>query len=163
MVKKILIALGILVVLIQFVRPAKNLSGDTQYAISTDYLVPEEISTILRSACYDCHSNTTRYPWYAEIQPAGWWLANHVREGKEELNFSDFTSLSVAVQYKKFEEIAELVEERAMPLPSYTWLGLHPDAKLSDDQRLLVISWANEQMNALRREYPADKLILKRD
>ncbi len=162
MIKKILIALAIVLVLIQFVRPEKNLSGDNTYAIETKYNVPPEVATLLEGACNDCHSNTTRYPWYANVQPAAWWLANHVKEGKQHLNFSEFTKRRIAVQNHKLEEIAEQVKEKEMPLPSYTYFGLHPDANLTDEQRATLTLWAQSQMAMIAAKYPPDSLVLKR-
>lgn len=162
MIKKIIIALAIVLVLIQFVRPEKNLSGDNTYAIEKAYNVPPEISTLLEGACYNCHSNTTEYPWYSNIQPVAWWLANHVKDGKKHLNFSEFTKRRIAVQNHKLEEIAEQVKEKEMPLPSYTYLGLHPEAKLTDEQRATLTLWAQSQMAMIAAKYPADSLVLKR-
>lgn len=162
MIKKIFIALAIVLVLIQFVRPEKNLSGDNTHAIETAYNVPPEVSTLLEGACYNCHSNTTEYPWYSNIQPVAWWLADHVNEGKRELNFSNFTSRRIAVQNKKFKEIAQQVKEKEMPLPSYTYMGLHPEAKLTDEQRATLTLWAQSQMAMIAAKYPADSLVLKR-
>lgn len=158
--KYILYALLGALVIMQFIRPEKNLSGNETHDITQKYPVPDEVMALLKPACYDCHSNTTRYPWYAEIQPVGWWLAQHVKEGKKGLNFSTFTSRKVAVQNHKFEEIIEMVKEGDMPLKSYTWT--HGDAKLSDEQRALITSWAQAMMDTLQRQYPADSLILKR-
>ena len=162
MIKKILIALAIVLVLIQFVRPEKNLSGENQHNISTKYNVPPEVATLLEGACNDCHSNTTQYPWYANVQPLAWWLANHVEEGKEHLNFSTFTSRRVAVQQHKLEEIVEMVKEREMPLPSYTWFGLHPEAKLTQEQRQTLTLWAQSQMAINSARFPPDSLVLRR-
>ncbi len=159
---KILLALLGILVVIQFFRPAKNISNDQRYDISTKYTVPEEVAGILKGACNDCHSNLTTYPWYANIQPVAWWLADHVEEGKQHLNFSTFTSRKVAIQNHKLEEIAEMVESQEMPLPSYTTLGLHSTANLSDAQRQTLINWAKAQMDTLKVHYPADSLILKR-
>ncbi|TAK37392.1 MAG: cytochrome C [Saprospiraceae bacterium] len=162
MKKKILLALLATLVIIQFIRPEKNLSGDQTFSISKKYDVPAEVATMMEGACYNCHSNKTEYPWYANVQPVAWWLADHVNEGKKELNFSNFTSRKIAVQNKKFKEIAEQLEEKEMPLPSYTWLGLHPEANLTEAQRQTLIAWAKTQMDTLKAQYPADSLILKR-
>ncbi len=162
MIKKVIIGLVSLLVLIQFFRPEKNLSDDRTNDISTKYQITPELNTLLQVACNDCHSNQTTYPWYAEIQPMGWWLNRHVTEGKDELNFSSFTKLPIAVQNHKLEEIKEMVEEKEMPLPSYTWLGLHKEANLSADQRELIINWASSQMDSLKKQYPPDSLVLKR-
>ncbi|MFM8485102.1 MAG: heme-binding domain-containing protein, partial [Bacteroidota bacterium] len=92
------------------------------------YAVPENVMAVLKPACYDCHSNQTRYPWYAGIQPVAWWLAEHVNDGKRHLNFDEFTTRKIAVQNHKLEEIIEMVKEEEMPLGSYTWT--HADARL---------------------------------
>lgn len=162
MAKKILLALLVILVLIQFIKPERNLSNDDTYGVATKYPMPEDVKTLLKGACNDCHSNLTEYPWYANVQPTAWWLANHVNEGKEHLNFSNFTKLPVAVQNHKFEEIIETVKEGEMPLGSYTWFGLHPSAKLTDEQRAVITGWAQANMDSLKAQYPADSLVLKK-
>ncbi len=162
MLKKILLGLLAVMVIIQFFRPEKNDSNDQQNHVSTKYEVPAEVATILKGACDDCHTNKTEYPWYANVQPAAWWLAGHVEDGKRHLNFSDFTTRRIAVQNHKFEEVVEMVEEKEMPLPSYTWLGLHPEAKLTDQQRQTLVNWAKAQMDTLKANYPADSLVMRR-
>lgn len=162
MKKKIFLGLLAIFVIIQFIRPEKNNSDDRTYDISTAYQVPQNVASVMKAACNDCHSNHTRYPWYSNIQPIGWWLNNHIEHGKGHLNFSAFTSKRVAVQNHKFEEIVEMVEEKKMPIPSYTNFGLHPEANLSDDQRQALIDWSEKQMEALAEKYPTDSLILRR-
>lgn len=158
------IALGLLAVLaiLQFFRPEKNLSNDRTYDLTTAYAVPDEVQHLLKVACNDCHSNQTRYPWYSEIMPLGWWLNDHVEDGKGHLNFSEFTTRSIAVQNHKLEEIIETVEEHEMPLESYTALGLHAEADLTDAQRERIVAWARAQMELLAATYPADSLVLRR-
>lgn len=160
--KKIATIVVVLLIFIQFFKPERNLSDDQSHHISTKYAFPEEIAAISKAACDDCHSNKTTYPWYANVQPAAWWLSNHVNEGKKHLNFSEFTIRRIAVQNHKLEEIVEMVEEGEMPLKSYTWLGLHPDAKLTQDQKSKLITWAKAQMDTIKAHYPADSLILKK-
>ncbi len=114
--KIILIVLLILLILIQFIRPAKNRSESiSANDISIQYAVPDSIQHILKVACNDCHSNNTRYPWYAEIQPVAWWLNDHVVNGKKDLNFSEFTKYRIRKQYRKLEEINDLVKECNAP------------------------------------------------
>lgn len=156
--KKIGIALAIIIVVIQFIRPEKNISGNETYAIQTKYDLPNDVENIMQLSCYDCHSNTTKYPWYSNVQPAAWFLANHVNDGKKHLNFSEFTNIPLFVQNHKLEEIKEMVEEKEMPLSSYTYFGLHPEANLTDAQRQKIIDWADSQMNFLKQTYPADSL-----
>ncbi|HJW29190.1 MAG TPA: heme-binding domain-containing protein [Saprospiraceae bacterium] len=158
MIRKIFIALLAILVIIQFFRPKRNDSGIHDHAITDKYPMPAEVSTLFKNACYNCHSNTTAYPWYANVQPVAWWLADHIREAKQHLNFDDFTGRRIAFQNHKLEEIAENIEEKEMPLPSYTWLGLHPEAHLTQDQRQLMIDWAKAMMDTLKNQYPVDSL-----
>lgn len=156
--KKIAIALAIILIVIQFIRPEKNISGNETFAIQTKYNLPNDVENILQVSCYDCHSNTTKYPWYSNVQPAAWFLADHVNDGKKHLNFSEFTNMPLFVQNHKLEETKEMVEEKEMPLSSYTYFGLHPEANLTDAQRQKIIDWADSQMNYLKQTYPADSL-----
>lgn len=162
MLKKILLGLGAILVIIQFIRPEKNLSDDQTYAVATKYAVPDNVKSILKVACDDCHSNKTEYPWYANIQPVAWFLDHHVTDGKRHLNFSNFTSRPVAYQNHKFEETIEMIKENEMPLPSYTYFGLHSGAKLTEDQKQILIKWAETNMDSLKAQYPADSLIMRR-
>ncbi len=162
MIKKISIGLLAVFIVIQFFQPEKNTSDDQTNHISGKYEISGEVSAILKNACNDCHSNKTEYPWYASIQPVGWWLANHVNDGKRHLNFSEFTSRKIAYQNHKLEEIIEEVDEDKMPLPSYTNLGLHPEANLTAEQKKTLTDWAKNQMELLKANYPADSLILRR-
>lgn len=161
-VKKIFIAIIVLLVVIQFFRPDKNNSNEETYSIATKYDVSAKLNGILKTSCTDCHSNKTEYPWYANLQPVAWWLDHHITDGKGHLNFSEFTKLPIAVQNHKFEEIVEMVEKHEMPLPSYTYLGLHKEANLSEEQRNIIIDWAKLQMAGLKAKYPADSLVMKR-
>lgn len=162
MTKKILLGLGIVLIAIQFIRPEKNESNDKTYDISTKYVIPANVNHLLEVACNDCHSNKTTYPWYSQIQPVAWWMNDHVEEGKKELNFSTFASRPIAVQNHKFEETIEMIDEKEMPLASYTFLGMHKEANLSDEDRKAIIDWAKAQMDTLKANYPADSLVLKR-
>ena len=166
MLKKILTGLGVLVVValivIQFIRPEKNNSDVRTNDITTAYTIPAEVNQLLEVSCFDCHSNNTRYPWYAKVQPVGWWLNDHITEGKRHLNFSDFTGAPLFVQNHRFDEIIETVEKKEMPLRSYTYLGMHSDADLSDAQRQMIMDWAKEQMTYLQNNYPADSLAFPR-
>ncbi|WP_276134601.1 heme-binding domain-containing protein [Polluticoccus soli] len=141
MLKKVLIVLLILLVAIQFIRPERNQSNaQSPNDITSHYDVPANIQLVLQKACYDCHSNSTKYPWYTNIQPVGLWLQNHVDEGKEHLNFSEFASYNKKKQAHKLEEVGETVEGGEMPLSSYTII--HHEAKLSKEDRDLLLAWA---------------------
>lgn len=149
MKKRILIAAGVLLVAIQFIRPARNTgSADGPQDITHAVAVPAPVLTMLKTACYDCHSNQTAYPWYATIQPVGLWLGHHVDEGKEELNFSEFATYAPKRMAHKLEEIAEEVEEGHMPLPAYTLI--HTDAKLTEAQVSELTAWAKAQQQQVQ-------------
>jgi len=148
-------------IVIQFFRPAKNKAeGISNNYISKLYPVPEDVQTILKTSCYDCHSNNTVYPWYAEVQPVTWWLDDHIKDGKKDLNFNDFASYSIRRQYKKLEEINELVKEDEMPLDSYLWI--HKDAKLNEQQKLTLANWVTAVRDTMKATYPPDSLVRKK-
>jgi hypothetical protein len=157
--KPILWTLLVLLLLIQFISPEKNQSNDQANHIRTKFPIPEQVENILEVACYDCHSNYTRDPWYAKVQPIGFWLAGHVKNGKRKFNFSELAGRRVALQNHKMEEFVEMVEEDKMPLMSYTWT--HSDARLSDAQKQLLISWAQAVQDSLKLRYPADSLRMR--
>jgi len=158
-----IIYIAILVFLVlQFFQIEKQNPENLSSNIFSKYETQADIKNILKKACFDCHSNETRYPWYSYVQPFGWWLQHHVEEGREHLNFSDFTSRRIASQNHKFEEIIELVKSKEMPIPSYTWLGMHKEANLTDEERSMLTSWAQMQMDLLANSYPADSLVIKR-
>ncbi|MCB0697265.1 MAG: heme-binding domain-containing protein [Chitinophagaceae bacterium] len=150
MAKKIMYGLLAVLVVIQFIRPQKNVSEiPSQNDIRVQHPLPGNVESILKRACFDCHSNNTEYPWYTNIQPVGWWLQNHINEGKEELNFSEFATYSAKKADHKLHEVVEMVEEKEMPLSSYTLI--HKDAILTAQETETLINWANQ----LRQEiYP---------
>lgn len=137
-----------LLILIQFIRPEKN-SGEiyTESFICNVVDVPENVEQILRVSCYDCHSDSTVYPWYANVQPIAWWLEDHIKDGKDELNFSTFKKRKLKGQLKKLQEIAKLVEKREMPLESYTYI--HKDAILNEAQIKLIRNWTKKSYDKL--------------
>lgn len=140
--RKILLALLVVFLLMQFVRTTGN-SGEANGAndISHVVKVPASVQQILAVSCYDCHSDHTDYPWYARIQPLGFWLEHHVNEGKRELNFSQFATYSLKRQKHKLKELKEQLEEGEMPLSSYTLI--HKNAKLAADQIALLNAWVD--------------------
>lgn len=124
----------------QFVQPQKNRTEVLGNAdISKVYNVPPKLHQTLMKKCYDCHSNNTRYPWYVNIQPIGWWLAAHVHDGKEELNFSEFKNYPAKRAAHKLEEIGEVTEDGSMPLKAYTLF--HKDAELNAEDKQAIKEW----------------------
>lgn len=143
MLKKIVVLLLVLIVVAQFIRPAKNVSTAAgPNDIATKHPVPADVSALLQRACYDCHSNNTKYPWYAEVQPAGWWLASHVNDGKRHLNFSEFAAYTPKRAKTKAGEIVDEVEQLKMPMKSYTLM--HPEARLTPAEIKLITTWAED-------------------
>ena len=158
MFKKIMLVLLAALVVIQFIHPKKNTSeGPQSNYIGNNYAVPTDVKSIMEKACNDCHSNNTRYPWYAKIQPVDWWLNTHVLDGKKEINFDEFSNRSPRYQYRKMEEVIEQVKEREMPLKSFTWT--HKDARLTSIEREKMTGWAQSVMDAMKVKYPVDSLI----
>ncbi len=146
-----LVLLAILVVL-QFFRPTKNISPGVQANSITNLVaIPTDVNAILQKACYDCHSNNTKYPWYAEVMPVGYFLANHVKDGKRHFNFDEFATYKPKRALKKLDEVAEETEHGAMPMDNYTWL--HKEAKLTVPEKNAVINWAKTAQTSLQTKY----------
>ncbi|MEO6584573.1 MAG: heme-binding domain-containing protein [Ferruginibacter sp.] len=160
--KILLVALLFIFILLQLMpRPVKN--NDANVGANNILLTnmpPLEVQQILKNSCNDCHSNFTNYPWYSKIQPVAWWLGDHIKDGKRELNFSEFGSYSLRKQYRKLEEITKQVNEGEMPLTSYT--NIHRNAILSTAEKKLLTSWANSEYDKMTKAYPADSLKRKR-
>lgn len=138
--KKILIALLVVLVVLQFFQIDKT---NPVVDESKDFLktqnTPEEIASIIKTSCYDCHSNENKYPWYSNVQPAGWFLKDHIDEGRRELNFSTFTDYELKRQDHKLEECIEYIEKDEMPLGSYTLV--HREAALTEAQKNILIDY----------------------
>ena len=160
MIRKILLILLAGLIIIQFIHPKKNRAeGPQPNYMGNVHAVPDNVRSILTKACNDCHSNNSRYPWYAKLQPVHWWLNNHIKEGKEHLNFDEFTNRNLRYQYHKMEEVEEMVEENHMPLDSYTWT--HKDAVLTPEEKSLLINWSVDVRKQMETKYPKDSLIRK--
>lgn len=138
--KYIIYVLLALLIIIQFIPSSLP---ENSSVVENDILVtenaPEEISEILHKACYDCHSNQTAYPWYSHVAPVSWLIARDTRKGREELNFSEWDTLSKRSKIKILNEMAEEVEEKNMPLKIYT--VVHRDAVLSDAEIASISNW----------------------
>ncbi|MEZ4857188.1 MAG: heme-binding domain-containing protein [Flavobacteriaceae bacterium] len=126
-------------VVIQFIRPEKNIGGYESVAFFEAETKPSvEVKAILKANCYDCHSNHTIYPWYAEIAPASFWLADHVKDGKKHFNVSEWEHYSAKKKDHKLEELFEEVEKGEMPLDSYTWIH----GNISKEEQKMLMQWA---------------------
>lgn len=148
MLKKILLGLLIVLIIAQFIQPPKNKgAAATTSDITHAVQIPDSVMFLLKTACYDCHSNSTNYPWYSKITPVNWWLKNHIDDGKKHLNFSVFKEYDLKKQDHKLEEIIETVKEHEMPLKSYLWI--HSEARLTDSQRATITTWASNARAAI--------------
>lgn len=147
-VKKIGMMISIVLVAIQFIQPARNKSvQEMPTDFSRNVAISPEVDALLKTACYDCHSNNTRYPWYTYVQPAGWIMSKHISNGKKELNFNEFGTYSSRRQQSKLKSIADQVNDDEMPLPSYRWL--HKTARLSIKNKALIIDWATKARDSI--------------
>lgn len=138
-------------IVLQFFRIEKdNTDSDPAQDFIAITQPEEELAQILRTSCYDCHSNKVNYPWYTNIAPFSWWIKKHVNEGREELNFSEWGSFKDRRKDKKLKESIEMVKEGEMPLDSYTWI--HKGAKLSEGQKQKLYAFFTSLRN-----YESDK------
>ncbi|WP_082830890.1 heme-binding domain-containing protein [Cochleicola gelatinilyticus] len=138
-IKFLLVLALVALVVIQFIRPEKNNGGyETVLAFEKETKPSVKVAAILKETCYDCHSDQTQYPWYAEIAPISFWLDEHIEHGKGHFNVSAWDTYSVKKKDHKLEELIEMVEDGEMPLDSYTWM--HDD--LSEENKKLILQWA---------------------
>lgn len=155
--KIILIVLLVVLIIIQFIRPVENKNEEiAQHQITAAYPVPDNIMKNLKVSCYDCHSNTTVYPFYWKIQPVAWFLNNHIEDGKRHLNFSIFTTYPLWRQHENFKDIVNQLKKDEMPLTSYTLI--HRNAILTPQEKQDMEDWATAQMKEMEAKYPADSL-----
>lgn len=133
---KIIIAILVIAALaIQFVPVSR-----TNPPVTGEISAPEEVMTIFKTSCYDCHSNESVWPWYSYVAPVSWLVAHDVEDGREEMNFSEWASYSAEDKKDLTEEIWEEVEEDHMPL--WFYLILHPGAKLSAEDKEILKGWS---------------------
>jgi Haem-binding domain len=151
-IKKIILwgvaGLAALFILIQFIQPAH-----TNPPVKSDFLTatkaPENIAAMYHAACYDCHSDETRWPWYSHVAPMSWQIAQDVNEGRDALNLSEWPSIPKSA-WKRMENMSDLIESGEMPIKKYTLL--HKDARLTEDQRKALTDWLGEQVAALKSQ-----------
>lgn len=133
--KRTLLIFFLVFVSMQFIRTEK----DVQKVLpELEIKAPEQIMSVLKTACYDCHSNTITYPWYSEVAPFSWIISSHVKNGKAWLNFSVWENYTEKEKKKKLKEIFRTAYA-AMPLQSY--IMLHEEADLTREQRTMIRDW----------------------
>jgi len=150
-IKKITLVLLIILIIFQFFRIDKTIKPVDETIDFISLTKPNtEIASILKVSCYDCHSNQNIYPWYTNIAPVSWWIKHHINEASHHLNFSEWGTFSVKRKDHKLEECYEMIEENEMPMSSYTLI--HGDAKLSDSQKTLLITWFKSLKDSLKTQ-----------
>jgi len=148
--KWLLIVLVCLFILIQLKRPARtNPAVDPSQTIEARTQMSPQVAAIFDRSCRDCHSNKTDWPWYTNVAPVSWWIADHVAEGRKKLNLSEWGKLASDRQDKKLREICDEVEDGAMPLSSY--LPLHKFAKLSEQDKKTLCDWSSAERERLSK------------
>ena len=145
-IKRLLVLIVVLLVVIQFVpvkAPSNNINTSNDL-VSVEKL-DGDVSVILKSSCYDCHSSQTHYPWYSHMAPVSWLVANDVKEGRAKLNFSDWKLNNKRRKIRQLEDIKEQVQQGEMPMGIYT--VIHKKAKLTESQKQLLVKWTDDMSN----------------
>jgi len=136
--KKVLIALAGLIIAIQFI-PVER----TNPPVTQNIDVPENVSTIIRTSCYDCHSNETNWPWYSYVAPVSFFISGDVKEGRKHLNFSEWDKYDEKKKEKKLGGIVDELEDGEMPLKSYQFI--HSDTKIDKEKLAVIKAWAEDK------------------
>jgi hypothetical protein len=152
MVKKSLrwigIAIVVILVALQFVRPKReNPPTDQSMTLTAQSDITPVVTTLIRASCFDCHSNETRWPWYSEVAPVSWLVADDVKVGRNHLNFSEWGKYAKSKRVLKLGQIYEQVSKNEMPLPKY--LTMHANAKLSAADRDSITNWTEQEQDKL--------------
>ena len=152
-IKKILFIGLIIFLLMQLYQPARNESFEQDITgnFTKVYNVPKNVEAIVRTSCYDCHSNNTNYPWYANIQPVRFFMEHHIKEAKEDLNFSEWGNYSKRKQENKLDRIVKQIKSDEMPLASYTLI--HKNARLTTVQKKEVMDWISKIKDSISSQY----------
>ena len=152
-IKKILFIGLIIFLLMQLYQPARNESfeQDITANFTKVYNVPKNVEAILRTSCYDCHSNNTNYPWYSNVQPVGFFMEHHIKEAKEDLNFSEWGNYSKRKQENKLDRIVKQIKSDEMPLASYTLI--HKNARLTTVQKEEIMDWLSKIKDSISSQY----------
>jgi len=147
MKKKLYIACGILLfifLVIQLIPSNRPSDSNVQLPENTQIQnADNEVMTILKTSCFDCHSNQTQYRWYAHVAPVSWLIARDVSKGREALNFSEWSTYNKRKIVRKLGDIKEQIVKDEMPMRIYTIM--HPDTKLTGSQKKLITDWTDQE------------------
>jgi hypothetical protein len=146
--KWLVIIVACLFILLQLKRPARtNPVSESSQSIEAHVQMTPQVKEILDRSCSDCHSNNTKWPWYTNVAPVSWFIVDDVNQGRERLNLSEWGRMDRDRQDKKLRQICDEVEDSAMPLPSY--LRMHPNAKLSEQDKKTLCDWTAAERERL--------------
>lgn len=144
--RTILLLLLATLILIQFFPTMKN---ETDTLSDADLIrsqkMPSQVATLIQNACYDCHSSNTQYPWYNKIQPVSWYLEKHIQNAQQQFNFNNFEKYPINKQEKILRNMKTVIENKSMPPASYRFL--HPESRLSKDERQLIVNWIKRSLH----------------
>jgi hypothetical protein len=150
-IKIVVLILALAFVVIQFIRPDRtNPPENPADTIEASTQIPADVGAILSRSCADCHSNRTMYPWYSNVAPVSWFLADHIRDGRRELNFSVWNTYDNRRKERKLDAICDQVDIGEMPLSSYLWI--HWDAKLQSGDAEKICDWARAEKERLEQQ-----------
>jgi len=147
--KKLILGILIIIFVLLQIYPSEKPSvtiDNPNDLIVTDK-VPEAIALKLKTACYDCHSNKTKFPWYSNIAPMKWLIYDHINHGREELNFSEWNTLTIDDKADALDDISSMILDGDMPLSGY--VKFHSEAKLSEADREAIAAWADDMLDSL--------------
>jgi len=144
------IVVAVVLIGIQFIRPAMtNPPVDDRQTIAANTQITPEVSSIFERSCRDCHSNKTVWPWYTKVAPVSWWLADHVNDGRKDMNLSEWGRMDKDRQDRKLRQICDQVQDGMMPLSSY--LPMHPAARLSEQDKKTLCDWTDKERERLEQ------------
>ena len=142
-----IILVGLLLIA-QFVRPARtNPPVDESQTIQAKTQITPDVTAIFDRSCRDCHSNKTVWPWYTNVAPLSWFIANHVHDGRHSMNLSEWGRLDRDKQDRKLRQICDEIQDGVMPLSTYT--PLHPGSKLSEQDKKTLCEWTDAERQRL--------------
>jgi hypothetical protein len=146
-IKWVIVALVALFAALQLAQPAR-----TNPPVKTDFLkataAPPDVAAMFRAACYDCHSDETRWPWYSYVAPMSWQIADDVNHGRRHVNLSEWPADKPDTARKKIEDMSDEIDDGDMPMKKYTLI--HKDARLTPQQRDTLTQWLNDQPSAMK-------------
>lgn len=142
------ITIAVIFAAIQFARPEKeNPATDQSMTITAQSGITPAVTALIKVSCFDCHSNETRWPWYSEVAPVSWLVADDVKGGRSFLNFSEWGKYTKSKRVLKLGQIYEQVSKNKMPIPKY--LCMHPGARLSPADRDSITNWTEQEEDKL--------------